>query len=652
MSYSVVVPTYCRPAKLNQCLCTLLEQSILPGEVLVVDDDSPGQATHQVCLDLDNLFQQKNINLRYLKHSKNRGPAAARNTGLRSAVFETVFFTDDDCILPTEWASNHIRTHECHVDAAAVHGWYTPKAGKNIYDEYEEVSLNLLLPDFFTSEIYGDSPLVPLANTANLSVKKSILEKAQVYFDESIVFTGNEDFEFSLSINQKGLSRVHIPFCVIHDRVWDLRSYIKAGVLRGRGHDYCVQKYFFGRGRKSLFAFVSVALFKSFEYGSRRLHLVFLLTYLSHWLGKTVNVVANFKPPQPLTFGIRVSSMAWKKEGLIIRKHEWHPFYAAHRYSNRPPSTGNTFCSVIVPTYDRSSLLKLQLPYILNQSISAERYEIIIVDDGSTDDTEEVVSDLVKRNPTHTIRYIYQKNHGAAAARNAGAKISKGDLLIFIDSDVVPDRHWISDHVYAHSLFPEISAAGGGQIVEAENATIFDKHRNSLFCNQFAKRYPYSTLITNNTFQRVHAFDTGNLSIKKNALESLGGFDEDLLRHQDMEFGFRLQNSGRLVALLPITVKSIRSTTFRDFIDLVRKQAISYPILFQKIKPLPKESLRIKNSIENYGILMALLNFLFNISTFGRVYLIEWFVLKKYYKTVQSREGSNSNNHDSSLSSV
>ena len=86
--------------------------------------------------------------------------------------------------------------------------------------------------------------------------------------------------------------------------------------------------------------------------------------------------------------------------------------------------------SVIIPTYNRSRYILESIESILAQTYSC--YEIIIVDDGSTDNTREILMPLVKED---TIQYIYQQNQGEASARNHGINVAKGKYIAFLDSD-------------------------------------------------------------------------------------------------------------------------------------------------------------------------------------------------------------------------
>lgn len=95
--------------------------------------------------------------------------------------------------------------------------------------------------------------------------------------------------------------------------------------------------------------------------------------------------------------------------------------------------------SIIVPTYNRAGLISKTLMSLLNQEY--KNYEVIVVDDGSTDNTEEVVSQIKDER----LRYVKRENAERAAARNFGAAISKGDYLNFFDSDDLANANHLSE---------------------------------------------------------------------------------------------------------------------------------------------------------------------------------------------------------------
>jgi glycosyltransferase involved in cell wall biosynthesis len=106
--------------------------------------------------------------------------------------------------------------------------------------------------------------------------------------------------------------------------------------------------------------------------------------------------------------------------------------------------------SVIIPTYNRRAWLEEILESIALQSLGFEQFEVIIVDDGSTDDTREVL----QRTYPFAVRYFYQTNQGDAAARNLGAQQSHAEILVFLDDDILLDKDFLAEIWVAQRAAP------------------------------------------------------------------------------------------------------------------------------------------------------------------------------------------------------
>lgn len=106
--------------------------------------------------------------------------------------------------------------------------------------------------------------------------------------------------------------------------------------------------------------------------------------------------------------------------------------------------------SIIIPTFNRSTLLNMTLKSILKQNIDKNEFEVIIVDDGSSDNTSEVVQ-LFQHQLN--IKYFFQQHHGfrAASARNIGIKNSSGTICIFVDSGILLASNCVSNQISLHN---------------------------------------------------------------------------------------------------------------------------------------------------------------------------------------------------------
>lgn len=114
--------------------------------------------------------------------------------------------------------------------------------------------------------------------------------------------------------------------------------------------------------------------------------------------------------------------------------------------------------SVIIPVYNGSATIEQCLNALAKQSLSPDCYEIIVVDDGSVDTTDTVVLAWRQQHPKINCKLIRQTNQGPAAARNRGAEIAQGELLLFTDADCRPAAEWIEVFLLAFGLLPQQSA--------------------------------------------------------------------------------------------------------------------------------------------------------------------------------------------------
>ena len=141
--------------------------------------------------------------------------------------------------------------------------------------------------------------------------------------------------------------------------------------------------------------------------------------------------------------------------------------------------------SIIIPTMNRANLLRRTLDSLVRMDGNKYDFEIIVIDNGSTDITKNVVQDFSARSTN--IRYIYEPTPGLMSARHRGIRESHGEILAFIDDDVVVDKSWLIaiNEVFANQF---ISLAGGPSlpIFEANKPSwlddLFQENDRGRFC--------------------------------------------------------------------------------------------------------------------------------------------------------------------------
>jgi GT2 family glycosyltransferase len=184
--------------------------------------------------------------------------------------------------------------------------------------------------------------------------------------------------------------------------------------------------------------------------------------------------------------------------------------------------TSKPLFSVIVPTCYRNDLLAKCLDRLAPgaQSLSADKYEVIVTDDGSEITAEQMISEQYG-----WAKWIAGPSSGPAANRNHGARFAKGEWLAFSDDDCIPDPQWLE--AYANAILSEPTC------YVFEGRVYTDRPRKSL-----AEVSPI--------FETGGYLPSGNFVCRKDIFESLGGFDERFPypAMEDVEFRLRLKRAG------------------------------------------------------------------------------------------------------------
>jgi GT2 family glycosyltransferase len=173
--------------------------------------------------------------------------------------------------------------------------------------------------------------------------------------------------------------------------------------------------------------------------------------------------------------------------------------------------------------------------------VSKSAYEIVIVDDGSSDETGEMVRGLIASSPVRITYLRHKTNRGPAATRNLGIKTSQGELILFMGDDAIATPNLLREHLKWHQENPENEVAILGHATWAKDMNITPLLEYLETGPQFA--YPFIPDPNNVSFRY---FYTINLSMKRNFLCTYGYFDEDfkLAMWEDIELGYRLSKYG------------------------------------------------------------------------------------------------------------
>ncbi|MGH7791073.1 MAG: glycosyltransferase [Thermodesulfobacteriota bacterium] len=191
------------------------------------------------------------------------------------------------------------------------------------------------------------------------------------------------------------------------------------------------------------------------------------------------------------------------------------------------------FFSIIIPTYGRPNQLEVCLNSLSRLAYPIQRFEVIVVDDGSRTPPEAVVANFRDRV---NITLLTQPNSGPASARNTGAAHAKGEFLAFTDDDCTSDSAWLKALADRFKSTPDHLI--GGQTINALSENIFSTASQQLV----SYLYDYYNL----SYKRTRLFISNNLAVPAEQFRTIGGFDTSfpLAAGEDREFSDRWLHHG------------------------------------------------------------------------------------------------------------
>ena len=193
--------------------------------------------------------------------------------------------------------------------------------------------------------------------------------------------------------------------------------------------------------------------------------------------------------------------------------------------------------SVIIPVFNRKDELQELLAALARQTLAPEQFEIIVVDDGSTDDTLFYLKSLVDSGRENLI-FHYQKNQGPGAARNRGMAMARGNIFAFTDTDCRPRPDWLEELLKPFAD-TQVGAAGGAEEYDAQG-TLLQRAIHICMTSSFTTGGLRGK--TGTKLARYYP-RTFNMAISREAFEKTGGF-ASLYHGEDIEFSFRIKQAG------------------------------------------------------------------------------------------------------------
>jgi cellulose synthase/poly-beta-1,6-N-acetylglucosamine synthase-like glycosyltransferase len=238
--------------------------------------------------------------------------------------------------------------------------------------------------------------------------------------------------------------------------------------------------------------------------------------------------------------------------------------------------------SIIVPVKNGEKTLKKCIDSILN--LNYPNYELIIVNDGSTDNTQKILEEYKDK-----IKIINTQGVGPSKARNLAVKQAKGELVAFTDSDCIVDKEWLNELVKCFKIEENLAGVGGEQLSpqdESNFGKIVNNFMHSIGIIEYVKDEKEVVFTQHNP--------TCNSIYKKEVFEKLGVFKEGLWPGEDVEFDYRVTKTGYKLLFNPkAIVYHYRPQNIKKFIKMMYKYGKVQGILvkmygfFRKIHFVP-----------------------------------------------------------------
>lgn len=214
----------------------------------------------------------------------------------------------------------------------------------------------------------------------------------------------------------------------------------------------------------------------------------------------------------------------------------------------------NPEVSVIICSYNRAAYIPLALQSLTEQTAEAGIFETIIVDNNSSDNTAAVCAEFIAAHTSHHIRYLTEQQQGSSFARNTGAAVAKGALLVFMDDDAVASKDYIENILRFFRNHPQAHAMGGRIIPRyiPQKPKWMSHHVASLVGN-----FDYSNTVVEFAAERYPL--ESNMIVAKKDFDTIKGFSTEIpgvkgtlrIGGEGKDFFLRLKAAGKTVYYCP-----------------------------------------------------------------------------------------------------
>jgi GT2 family glycosyltransferase/lipopolysaccharide biosynthesis regulator YciM len=544
LAISVVIPTYNRKSQLDRCLQMLLRQSLESNrfEVIVVDDGSDDGTQNKFETAMFPFTYQ------YIKQ-ENKGPGSARNTGVKYAKSDLILFLGDDTYAAPDLLIKHVNHHRYfsgenevllgHIEWAHdlavspfMHFITGPKGAQFAFGSIsDEENVDYLY--FYTS---------------NISIKKQFLCLEQPIFDENFRYAAFEDIDLGLRLKHRGMRLRYRPDVVAcHDHPTTVERFAE------RQHRAGQMAVVFARKHPGSSIGLEIDRFLHPDFAEPEKWSDKVFDQKLHQEVAKLEALANAEGGLNYKNNVKLRQL-WS--GILQRAY----IQGVLSEVGRERSTGHHVgseklkASIIIPHYNRCELLKKCIASI-QECTPSGKYEIIVVDNGSTDTSVELLKGYERAG---LVKCIFNPgNLGFAVGCNQGAGAAQGKYLLFLNNDTEVQSGWFESLITVAECDETIGVVGSkllfpeGRIQHAGVIIVEAVGRDPLLGTHAFYRAP-GNLPEANKRMVYQAVTAACMLVRKKAFQAVGGFDEKYWNgYEDVDFCLRLQEVGWITVYEP-----------------------------------------------------------------------------------------------------
>jgi GT2 family glycosyltransferase len=532
-SVSLVVCTRDRPHDLRSCLDSVSLLRTPPHEVIVVDNCPNDQATSRLC---------RGYPVRYVVEPA-PGTSRAKNRGIVEASGEVVAFVDDDCVVDPHWLDGLRDPFDDRLVMALI-GYAGPlELETRAQYLFEAHGGFQRYPEERRFDGAASSP-VAISGTAgpgaNSLFRRRAFEEVGL-FDEDLgpgtPARGAEDKDLLYRIAESGYRVVFDPARI----VWHRHRRDRAA-LRRTLFGYTTGE--FAYTTRCLLNHRELTVLRAWSWWLR--HLAGDLRRLARGddLAVPLDLILAEATGIPLGYWNLKRSRRRRRGISPVERSGARPRpdvqrRAAHvrGIDAEPPAL-----SVVIASRNRRERLRQVLGGLANQRYPSDRFETVVVLDGTTDGSGELVRSL---ELPYRVEVLEQEHKGLAASRNRGARAATHPIVVYLDDDILPTPEFLEEHARAHQRVDDHVALGYYPPV-LEQPTLWGYAVRAWWEDHFRRKAEPGHQWT------YIDFSDGNSSMPAPLLFNCGGYDEDFKgRRQDWELGIRLLRHGAAFAYYP-----------------------------------------------------------------------------------------------------